>query len=64
MHENEENPMSESVEVDLSKHMQPRGFAENPHQQSMNSAQMFDHPHAASSSPTEHFVSVNQKHKN
>ena len=43
-YEAEENPMMESVDVDLNKHLKPKGF---PGGAEFNAAQMFDHPLAA-----------------
>ena len=37
--------MMDSVDVDLNKHLKPKGFPENTN---LNAAQMFDHPLAAS----------------
>ncbi len=44
--EADENPMMESVDVDLNKHLKPKGF---PGGADFNAAQMFDHPLAAAS---------------
>ena len=45
----EENPMMESVEVDLSKHLKPRGFPTDQANVQMNSSKMFDQPEVLNS---------------